>query len=54
MKLQGKLADVSIDYSTHKPKLTFLINKSAYNRYLYRIVYKYLYGLKIVKPQDDY
>ena len=28
MKLQGKLADVSIDYSTHKPKLTFLINNN--------------------------
>ena len=26
MKLQGKLADVSIDYNTKKPKLTFLIN----------------------------
>ena len=28
MKLQGKLSDVSIDYSTHKPKLTFLINNN--------------------------
>ncbi len=28
MKLQGKLADVSIDYATKKPKLTFLINNS--------------------------
>lgn len=28
MQLQGKLADVSIDYATKKPKLTFLINNS--------------------------
>lgn len=28
MKLQGKLADVSIDYATKKPKLTFLINNN--------------------------
>lgn len=28
MKLQGKLADVSIDYATKKAKLTFLINNS--------------------------
>lgn len=28
MKLQGKLADVTIDYATKKPKLTFLINNS--------------------------
>lgn len=28
MKLQGKLSDVSIDYTTKKPKLTFLINNS--------------------------
>ena len=26
MKLQGKLADISIDFETRKPKLTFLIN----------------------------
>ena len=26
MKLQGKLADVSIDFATKKPKITFLIN----------------------------
>ena len=28
MKLQGKLADISIDYTTQKPKLTFLINNN--------------------------
>ena len=28
MKLQGKLADVSIDFATKKPKLTFLINNN--------------------------
>ena len=28
MKLQGKLADVSIDYATKKAKLTFLINNN--------------------------
>ena len=28
MKLQGKLSDVSIDYTTKKPKLTFLINNN--------------------------
>lgn len=28
MKLQGKLADVSIDYKTNKKKLTFLINNN--------------------------
>lgn len=28
MKLQGKLADVSIDFETRKPKLTFLINNN--------------------------
>lgn len=28
MKLQGKLADVSIDFITKKPKLTFLINNN--------------------------
>ena len=28
MKLQGKLADVSIDFTTRKPKITFLINNS--------------------------
>lgn len=28
MKLQGKLADVSIDFATRKPKLTFLINNN--------------------------
>lgn len=28
MKLQGKLADVSIDFETRKPKITFLINNN--------------------------
>lgn len=28
MQLQGKLADVSIDYATKKPKITFLINNN--------------------------
>jgi hypothetical protein len=28
MKLQGKLADVSIDFATRKPKITFLINNN--------------------------
>lgn len=28
MKLQGKLADVSIDFATKKPKITFLINSN--------------------------
>ncbi len=28
MKLQGKLADVNIDYKTNKKKLTFLIDTS--------------------------
>ena len=28
MKLQGKLSDVSIDFTTKKPKLTFLINNN--------------------------
>lgn len=28
MKLQGKLADISIDFETRKPKLTFLINNN--------------------------
>lgn len=28
MKLQGKLSDVSIDFATRKPKITFLINNS--------------------------
>ena len=28
MKLQGKLADISIDFETRKPKLTFIINNN--------------------------
>lgn len=28
MKLQGRLADVSLDYTTQKPKLTFVINNN--------------------------
>ena len=29
MKVQGTLADVSIDYKTNKPKITFLINSNV-------------------------